>query len=225
MIITIFIRQITKEILLHARQPRWIFNACLFFLMVAAFFPLTMPPQTALLRIMAPGIVWIAMLLAMLLSAEQLFQQDYDEGVIEQWLVSSYPISLLVVAKCVVHWFLIMLPILLFCPFLAILFTLNGYETLILMLSLLCGSPALFFLCGLAAAFSTSLQQKGMLMALILLPLTLPIIMLGAGTATAVMKTLPISGYIALLTAMSLIAICFLPFAIGGILRLNQAES
>jgi heme exporter protein B len=223
--ITIFIRQITREMLLHARQPRWIFNACLFFLMVAVFFPLTMPPQTVLLRTIAPGIVWIAMLLAMLLSAERLFQQDYDEGVIEQWLVSIYPISLLVSAKCFVHWFLIMLPILLFCPFLAILFGLNGYETLVLMLSLLCGSPALLFLCGLGAAFSTSLQQKGMLMALILLPLTVPVVIFGAGMTMVAMKGLPINGYMALLMAISLIAISFLPFAIAGVIRLSLSES
>ena len=96
---SLFHRQLSREIRLHLRQLRLIINSCLFFLMIVVFFPLTMTPDVALLRTIAPGLVWIAMLLALFLSAERLFQQDYDDGVIEQWLVSGYPISLLVSAK------------------------------------------------------------------------------------------------------------------------------
>ena len=117
----LFQRQLSRELRLHLRQLRLILNACLFFLMIVVFFPLTMTPDVNLLRTIAPGLVWIAMLLAMFLSSERLFQQDYDEGVIEQWLVSSYPISLLVGAKILIHWLLNLVPMLILCPFLAIL--------------------------------------------------------------------------------------------------------
>ena len=183
-----------------------------------------MTPDVELLRTIAPGLVWIAMLLAMFLSAERLFQQDYDDGVIEQWLVSGYPISILVSAKIVIHWFLNLLPMLIFCPFLAILITLNVHETLILMLSLVCGTPAILLLCALAAAFSTGIQQKGILMALILLPLTIPVMIFGSGTLIAAMQGLPVQGYLALLLAMSIAASGLLPFAVAGVIRVGLVE-
>ena len=221
---SLFRQQLSREMLLHLRQLRLIINSCLFFLMIVVFFPLTMTPDVELLRTIAPGLVWIAMLLAMFLSAERLFQQDYDDGVIEQWLVSGYPISILVSAKIVIHWFLNLLPMLIFCPFLAILFTLNVHETLILMLSLVCGTPAILLLCALAAAFSTGIQQKGILMALILLPLTIPVMIFGSGTLIAAMQGLPVQGYLALLLAMSIAASGLLPFAVAGVIRVGLVE-
>ncbi len=222
--LTLFKHQLTRELLLHSRQLRLIVNSCLFFLMILVFFPLTMTPDIHLLRTIAPGLVWIAMLLALFLSAERLFQQDYDDGVIEQWLVSGYPVSLMVSSKILIHWALNLLPMLLFCPFLALLFALNAHETVVLMLSLVCGTPAILLLCALAAAFSTSLQQKGMLMALILLPLTIPVMIFGSGTLIAVMQELPASGYLAILSAMSIVASITLPFAIAGVIRIGLVD-
>jgi len=220
----LFKRQLAREALLHRRQVRLIINSCLFFLMIMVFFPLTMPPDPALLRTIAPGLIWIAMLLAMLMSAERLFQQDYDDGVIEQWLVSGYPVSLIVSAKILMHWLLNLLPILLFSPLLAILFGLTVYETLILMLSLVCGSPAILFLCALAAAFSTGIKQKGVLMALILLPLTIPVMIFGSAALAAAMQGFAVQAYLALLLAMSLVAAGFLPFAIAGVIRISLVD-
>lgn len=220
----LFKRQLYREIRLHLSQLRLIVHSCLFFLMVMIFFPLTMPPDIALLRMIVPGLIWISMLLALFLSSERLFQQDYDDGVIEQWLVSGYPIGLMVGAKILVHWLLNLLPMLIFCPLLAVIFSLTGYETLILMLSLVCGTLAILALCALAAAFGTSLKQKGILMALILLPLTIPVMIFGSGTLAAAMQGLAVSGYLALLTAMSLTSIVFLPFAIASVIRINLVD-
>ena len=221
---SLFKRQLSRELLLHLRQLRLITNSCLFFLMIVVFFPLTMAPDIALLRTVAPGLVWIAMLLAMFLSSERLFQQEYDDGVIEQWLVSGYPIRLLVSAKILVHWLLNLLPMLLFSPFLAVLFSLTGHETIILMFSLVCGSPAILFLCALAAAFSTGIQQKGILMALILLPLTIPIMIFGSGTLISAMQGLPVSGYLALLLALSILSSGLIPFAVASVIRIALAD-
>lgn len=222
--LSLFTKQLSRELLLHLRQLRLIINSCLFFLMIVVFFPLTMTPDVTLLRTIAPGLVWIAMLLALFLSSERLFQQDYDDGVIEQWLVSGLPISLMVGAKVLVHWLLNLLPMLLFCPFLAILFRLSLHETVILMLSLICGTPSILLLCALAAAFASGFQQKGVLMALILLPLTIPVMIFGSGTLIAAMQGLPVQGYLALLLAMSLFTSTLLPFAIAGVIRINLVE-
>lgn len=220
----LFKRQLQRELYLHLRQLRLILNACLFFLMIVVFFPLTMTPDVTLLRTIAPGIMWIAMLLAMFLSAERLFQQDYDDGVIEQWLVSGYPISVLVSAKIGIHWLLNLAPLLMLSPFLAMLYTLNFYETMILVLSLLFGTPALLFLCALAAAFSTGVQQKGILMALILLPLTLPVMIFGSAALLAAMQGLPVQGYLALLLAMSIATSASIPFAVAGVIRVGLVD-
>ena len=221
---SIFTQQLERELLMHTRQLRMIVNSSLFFLMIMVFFPLTMPPDAVLLRTILPGLVWIAVLLAILLSSERLFQQDYDDGVIEQWLVSGYPLCVFIVAKVVLHWLSTLLPIVLFCPFLALLFALNVHEMLIVMLSLLCGTPAILFLCALAAAFGSGLRQKGVLMALVLLPLTIPVMIFGSGAITAAMQGLPVLGYLAMLLAMSVVATGFLPFAIAGIARIGFVD-
>lgn len=182
---------------------------------------MTMPPEAALLRTIAPGLVWIALLLALFLSSERIFQQDYDDGVLEQWLVSGYPLSLFVISKTVVNWFLNILPMVLFCPLLALLFSLNVHETVVLMLSLCCGSPAIFWFCVLSASFGTGLNQKGVLMAMVLLPLTIPMMIFGSSTLIAAMEGQSIEGYLALLLGMSVAATALLPFAIAGVLRVR----
>jgi heme exporter protein B len=220
----VFMQQVTREMVLTLRHIRMIANSVLFFLMIMVFFPLTLPPDMTLLRMVLPGLVWIAVLLAFLLSSDCLFQQDYEDGVIEQWLVSGYVISLFVSAKVVVQWVLMLIPILLFIPVLAVLFGLNGHEAWIVMLSLVCGTPAILFLGALAAAFGTGLQQKGVFMALILLPLTIPVIIFGSGTLTAAMHGLPVGGYLAILLAMSVMAAGFIPFAVAGIIRISLTD-
>ncbi|MBA2710364.1 MAG: heme exporter protein CcmB [Tatlockia sp.] len=220
----LFTKQCQRELLLHLRQPRLLLQASLFFLMVTVFFPLTMPPEILILRSLTPGLVWIAMLLSMLLTSATLFQQDYEDGIIEQWLTSSYPISFIIAAKLLIHWLINLVPMLIFCPLLAFLFNLTWQEMWILMLSLIAGTPAILFLCGLAAAFSTSIQQKGLLMALVLLPLTIPIMVFGSGSLTSAMHGLNVHGYLAILVAISLLSVAFLPFAIAAVIRISLSD-
>lgn len=216
----LFINQLKREFLIQIRQIRLLINSCLFFLMILLIFPMTLRPEAELLRTIAPGLVWVAALLSILLSAERMFQQDYEYGVLEQWLVSGRSLYFIISAKVFAHWVFNLIPIILLCPLIALLFSLTAWETWILVLSFLCGSPALLFLCALAAAFGVGMNQKGALMALILLPLTLPLLIFGSGTITIAMQGLPITGYCALLLAMSVISVGFLPFAIGGVIRI-----
>jgi heme exporter protein B len=222
--ILLFIKQFKREWLIQMRQIRYLINSCLFFLMLLFIFPLTIRPEIQLMRTIAPGLIWMAILLSMLLSAERLFQQDYEQGVVEQWLVSGESLSVIVSAKALAHWFFNLLPLLVLSPLVAVLFSFSAWETWILILSLLCGTPALLFLCALAGAFGVGVNQKGALMALILLPLTLPLLIFGSGTLSIAMQGMPVSGYLALLLAMSVIAVGFLPYAIAGVMRISQAD-
>lgn len=187
-------------------------------------FPLSLKPEIILLRTIAPGLVWMAVLLSLFLSAEHLFQQDYEHGVIEQWLISGESLPLLVSAKVFAHWLFNLLPLLCLCPLVALLFSLSAWETGILALTIICGTPALLFLCALVAALGVGVNQKSVLMALILLPLTLPLLIFGSGALNIAMQGLPVSAYLALLTAMSVISVGFLPFAIAGIIRICHIE-
>lgn len=217
-------RQIHREYHVHMRHKQSWLNAVVFFILILVFFPLTMPADSNVLRVLGPGVVWMAVLLAGLLSSERLFQADYDEGVIELWLASGFPISALVLAKTLVHWLLTIVPMLVLSPMLSMLFDLTGYETLILLLSLICGTPTIVMLCALAAAFSTSLQQKSVLMGLILLPLTIPVMILGAATTTAAMNHMEVNGYLACLLALSCLAIAGLPFAVASVVKAGMAD-
>lgn len=217
-------KQFKREILLQMRQLSYLINSCLFFLMLLCIFPLTLRPDALLLRTLAPGLIWMAILLSMFLSVERIFQADYEQGVIEQWLVSGISIPLLVAVKVGAHWIFNLAPLLLLTPLEAILFSLTGWETWILILSLCCGTATLFFLGALAAVFGLGINQRGALIALILFPLTLPVIIFGSGTLTVAMLGLPSSGYLALLTAFSLLAISFLPFAIAAVLRISAVK-
>ncbi|APF02672.1 TPA: heme exporter protein CcmB [Legionella pneumophila] len=220
----LFGKQFRRELLIQVRQIRYLVNSCLFFLMLLFIFPLTLRPELMLMRMFAPGLVWMAILLSMLLSLERLFQQDYEQGVLEQWLVSGQALNLLVTAKVLAHWLVSVTPLLILSPVIAILFSFTVWETCILLLSLICGTPAILFLCALAAAFSVGINQRGALMALILLPLTLPLLIFGSGTLSVAMQGLPVSGYLALLLAMSLLAVSFLPYAIAAVIRISHID-
>lgn len=221
---SLFMTHFRRELLIQMRQVRHLINSCLFFLMIMFIFPMTMKPDVQLLRILAPGLVWMAMLLSILMSSERLFQQDFEHGIIEQWLVSGRVFNVIISAKVTVHWVLNLIPVLLLMPFIALLFSLSFNEIEVFSLSLLCGTPAILYLCALAAAFGVGVTQKGALMALILLPLTLPILIFGSGAMSIGMQGLPIGGYLAILLAISLLSVGFLPFAIAGVIRLSHGD-
>lgn len=218
----VFRRQFKRELLIQIRDIRCLINSCLFFLMILFFFPMTLKADLILLRSVAPGLVWMALLLSLLLSAERLFVPDYEQGVIEQWLVFGRALPCIISAKIAAHWCFNVIPVLLLCPLVALIFSLTPWETTALILSLLCGTPALIFLCALAASFGVGMTQRAALMALILLPLALPILIFASATVTMAMQGLAISGYLALLLAFSVLSISFLPYTIAAVMRVSH---
>jgi heme exporter protein B len=212
-------QQMRREWVLQLRQKKSWVNSWLFFAMILLFFPMTIPADPQLDRIIVPGLVWVALLLANILAAERLFQSDYDEGAIELWLVSGQPLTVFIIAKIIVHWGLTIIPVLGVIPMVALLFHLPIYATLALIASLLCGTLPIILLSALAAAYSTASQQKGILMGLVILPLILPILILGSATTTAALIDLPINAYLAYLLALSCLCLVGLPFAISHVFK------
>ena len=188
------------------------------------FFPLTLPPTPTILPKILPGILWTALLLSLLLTAEKLFQHDYADGVIEQWLASGITVTTVIMAKISAYWLLNAGSILLLCPIIGILFGLNLHQIIMIMILLIASTPCISFLCALAAAFSMSIARPGAIMALILLPLSLPIMIFGSSGVSAVLIGTQINAELAILTALSLLAASLLPYAIATVIRIGCAE-
>jgi heme exporter protein B len=219
-----FYQAFRREMTLQRRQLRVLLNASLLFFMILIFFPLAFPADRTLLRLVFPGLFWISILFSFFLSSEHLFLQDDEDGVLEQWLISPISVHVIIRAKLIAYWMFYTFPLLLLCPLVAGFFELHIHEVGVLMLSVLSGTPAIFMCCALAASFSTGLKQKGMFMALILLPLSLPVMIWGSGTLTVAMQGLPVSGELSLLLAMSLLAMLTLPWCIAGAIRISMGN-
>lgn len=215
----LFCEQMVREGLLCRRQLYGLMTATFLFFMILFFFPLILPFSTQLLRTIYPGLFWIAILFALLLASERWFQQEYDEGMIDQWLVSGFPLTIWVLAKGLIYWAFITFPFLLTLPLLAMLYALTGYELFISGVSMLVGVPAILFLCGLVQAFNIGVNQRGLLIGIILLPLTIPILMIGSAAITFGLEGQNVIGFLALLLALSILATLLLPFATATALK------
>jgi heme exporter protein B len=218
----LFSKLFKREWLVQIRQKRFLVNSSLFFVMILFIFPLTLNADVALLKAVSPGVIWMAVLLSLLISSERLFQQDFEHGVLEQWLVSGHSLALMLSAKILVNWLVTLLPLVLITPLIAILFSFSLYEAGVLLISLFLGTPALVFLCALSAAFSLGINQRGALMALILLPLTVPILIFASGTLNRAMQGLAVNASYALLGAISLLVITFMPYALAAVIRIGE---
>jgi heme exporter protein B len=213
-----------REILLQRRALRSVVNASLFFLMVLLLFPLGFEANPQFLKKILPGLIWIAALFAFFLSAEGVFQQENENDVLEQWLLSSVPMHIRIRVKLLVHWMSLVIPLIGLCFLIALLFELKALEMGILMLSLLCGTPTLYLLCAFSAAFGLGLKSQGLLTALIVLPLTLPVMIFGGGVLTQAMRALPVSGHLAMLLAVAILSAWGLPYAISAVIRVGVAD-
>jgi heme exporter protein B len=221
----VFSMIIKREVTLQFRSLRGVVNASLFFLMVLLLFPLSFPADPVFLKRVLPGLVWIAALFAFFLSADGLFQHEDEDGVLEQWLLSSYLMHHRIRIKLWVHWVLHMLPLLVLCPLVALVFNLNASELGLLMLSLVCGTPTLVGLSAFSASFGLGLVRPGLFTALIVLPLTLPVMVFGGGVLSSMMQGLPVGGHVALLLAVSIMALWLMPYAIAAVIRVGVADA
>ena len=211
---------VRRDLLLVARQPAEMLNPLVFFVLVIALFPLGISPEAALLSQTAAGIIWVAAMLATLLSLELLFKLDHDDGSLEQLLLAPYPSWSVVLAKVFVHWLVSGLPLILMSPLLATMLFLPSQAVPTLMLSLLIGTPTLSLLGAIGAALVTGVRGGGMLLTLLILPLYVPVIIFGASSVAAAAQGMAVGGYMALLAAMLVFALMITPWAAGSALKL-----
>ena len=190
-----------------------------FFVLAVVLFPLGVGPEPAILQRIGPGIVWVAALLAALLSLDRLFEADYQDGGLDLLVLSSLPVELAVLAKCAAHWVATGLPLALISPFLALLVDLDPGAILVLSSSLLIGTPALSLIGSVAAALSLGARRQGAVLSILVLPLYVPPLVFGAGAVEASVAGEGERAYLLILGALSLAALAFCPWASAAALR------
>lgn len=194
--------------------------ALVFFVIVVSLFPLGVGADAALLRTMAPGVVWVAALLASMLSLARLFADDHQDGTLEQLLLAATPLPMLVLAKMAAHWLTSGLLLTLAAPLLALQFDLPASSSAVLAASLLLGTPLLSLIGGIGAALTVGVRGAGVLLSLLVLPLVVPVLIFGAGAVGASEAGLGSGANFSLLGAMLVLALVLAPLAAAAALRI-----
>jgi heme exporter protein B len=211
---------IRRDLSLALRRKNDSLSALFFFIVVASLFPLGIGPEPLLLAKIAPGMVWIAALLAAMLSLGRLFADDFQDGTLDQLVLAAIPLPLAVFSKTIAHWLSSGLILTIASPILAIQFNLDSQSMLILVLTLLLGTPLLSLIGSIGAALTLATRGGGMLLSLLVLPLVIPVLIFGAGAVDAHQAGLPIDGHFYLLGAMLAIALFFAPIATAASIRI-----
>ena len=210
-----------RELLLASRRRGELITPPCFFAMVVTMFPLGLGPEPALLRAVAPGVLWVAALLATLLALPLLFALDHADGTLEQLLLTPQPLALLVAAKVAAHWLLCGLPLLLLAPLLALQFGLSAQAVAVACASLLLGTPVLSLVGALGAALTLGLRGGSVLLAVLVLPLFVPVLIFGAGAVEAQLQGLSPAPHLKLLGALLAAGSVLAPWGSAAALRLT----
>ncbi|MGL4250479.1 MAG: heme exporter protein CcmB [Aeromonas sp.] len=212
---------IHRELLMALRQRSDILNPLWFFLIVITLFPLGIGPEPKLLARIAPGIIWVAALLAAMLSLERLFRDDFSDGALEQMMLMPHPLGVMALAKVVAHWLLTGLPLLLISPLIAMLLSLDVNTYLAVVSTLALGTPVLSLLGAVGVALTVGLRKGGVLLSLLILPLYIPVLIFATSAIDAAGMSLPYGGQLAILAAMLVGALTLTPLAVSAALRVS----
>lgn len=212
---------IYRDLLLALRRRSDVGTALLFFVIVASLFPLGVGAEPNLLRAIGPGVIWVAALLSSMLSLARLFAADYADGTLEQMLLGAAPLGIVVAAKATAHWLVSGLPLVLIAPVLAIQYDLSASLIGVLALSLVVGTPVLSMIGAIGAALTLGLRGGGVLLSLLVLPLYVPVLVMGAGSVDMAAAGLAPDAQLLLLAAMLVISAAFAPWAIAAALRIS----
>ena len=214
-----FITVIHRDLLLVLRRKSEVLTILFFFVIVTSLFPLGIGADSALLRKIAPGVIWVAALLSTMLGLQRLFATDYLDGTLEQMALSPTPLVLLVGGKIAAHWLVCGLPLVLLAPVLGIQFDLDAETLGVFILALLVGTPILSLIGAIGAALTLGVRGGGVLLSLLVLPLYIPVLIFGAGAVYAQSVGLNVSGHFSLLSALLLLALFFAPWATTAAVR------
>ena len=218
---TTFLVAVYRDLLLAMRRPADVLTAVAFFVVVVSLFPLSVGPEPALLRTIAPGVIWVAALLASMLGLPRLFAADHADGTLEQMLLSATPLGAVVLAKILAHWLVSGLPIVLVSPVLAVQFDLPFESVAVLALTLLMGTPVLSLIGAIGSALTLGLRAGGVLLSLLVLPLYVPVLVLGSGAVDLAGGGIDTSSHFLLMAALLVLSVAFAPWAAAAALRIS----
>lgn len=220
-LLTAFMAVIRRDLLLAYRHRADLINPLAFFVMVVTLFPLALGAEPLLLKRIAPAIIWVAALLASLLSMESLFRSDFEDGSLELMVMSPHPLSLLVLAKIIAHWLLSSVPLLLMTPFIATMLGMDTDVILILLVTLVLGMPVLSLIGAIAVALTLGLRKGGALLAVLVLPLYVPMLIFASGAVDASMSGLPVAGNLSMLAAILCLTLTLTPWPTAVALKMS----
>jgi heme exporter protein B len=212
---------VRRDLLLALRRRSDVATALLFFVIVASLFPLGVGAEPALLRAVAPGVIWVAALLSTLLSLGRLFAADHADGTLEQMLLGAAPLGVVATAKSLAHWLVSGLPLVVIAPVLALQYDLPESLYGVLVLSLLLGTPVLSMIGAIGAALTLGIRGGGVLVALLVLPLYVPVLIMGAGSVEMAAAGLEPDGQLLILAALLVLTAAFAPWAIAAAVRIS----
>jgi len=217
-----FTTVLSRDIRLALRHRSELLNPLLFFLIVVTMFPLALGPDKLTLQAHAPAVIWVAAVLASSISLDMMFRSDFDDGSLEQLLLSPCPHTILVMAKILAHWLLTGAPLTVFAMLLSIFLYLPGAAVLPLLLTLLLGTPVLSLVGSVGVALTVGLRGGGMLLALLVLPLYMPVLIFAVAGVNNTLKGLSVYGEIYILAAMLILAATLCPFATASSLKIRM---
>ena len=211
-----------RELALAYQQKTELVQPLMFMLMVVTLFPLGIGPGPDTLQLIGPGVIWIAAILSSLLGMERLFRDDFQDGSLEQMMLSGMPVSMIAAIKVFTHWLVSAGPLLVMSPLLAMFLNLTVPMYFALLCTLLLGTPLLSFVGAIAVALTVSLQRGGILLALLLIPVFIPLLIFATSAVDSAALQLPYHPQLAIIGAMLLLAMAVSPFAIAYSLRVSQ---
>lgn len=214
-----FRRIVARDLRLALRQRSESMLVVLFFVLTAGLFPFGVGPEPNLLARIAPGVIWVVALLAVLLSLERLFLADYEDGSLELLVLAALPLELTVLAKALAHWLTTGLPLIAASPLIAVLFNMDSNGLLILVVAMLLGTPSLSLIGAIAAALTLGARRGGILIPLLVLPLYVPPLIFGVGAIDMAMIGKSAAPHLMLLGAILLVSLLVAPFAGAAALR------
>jgi heme exporter protein B len=219
--LNLYLCVLQRDLLLAFRRRSDVLVTLCFFVLVVMLFPLGVGPEPQLLAAIAPGIVWVAALLASTLGLGRLFAPDYNDGTLEQLILTPEPLTVIVLAKIKAHWLVSGLPVVLLAPLMGLQFGLSGASIEVLFFSLLIGTPILSLIGAIGAALTLGLRGAGVLVSLLTLPLTIPVLIFGAGAVTAQASGLGAAAHLQLLGGLLAATAALAPWATAAALRIS----
>jgi len=220
--LNVFITTLLRDLKIAFRNPSSFLNPLMFFVISISLFPIAISPDANTLANIAPGVIWVITMLSALLSLNSLFHYDYDNGVLEQVVISHQPLPLILLAKTTAHWILTGLPIILLSPLLGVALFLDSNSIYILILTLCLATPCFSLIGSIGASLVVSIKNSGMLLSLLILPLYIPILIFATSAVSQSQSGLPINGQLYFLGSILIVSLMISPFVSSLALKISM---